>query len=176
MRIEIIGRDYSVTERLNDVIHKKLLKFDKWFEDDAQAKVICRKESEDRMTMEITIVFGGRVVRSEYTSDNMYDNVDVVIPKIERQIEKHRAKLCKKLRPDAFDSMDVSEEMASDFKSRTPVREKTFELIPMDIDEATLQLELLEHDFFIFLNVDNGKVNVVYKRTDGKIGLLNPKY
>lgn len=176
MRIEIIGRDYSVAERLSGVIEKKLSKFDKWFDDDAHAKVICRKESEDRMTMEITITFGGRVVRSEYTSDNMYDNVDVVVPKIERQIEKHRAKLSRKLKPDAFSFSDMPEEVAADIKSRTPVREKTFELIPMDIDEATLQLELLDHDFFIFLNADNGKVNVVYKRADGKIGLINPKY
>ena len=176
MRIEIIGRDYSVAERLRDVIEKKLSKFDKFFDDDAQAKVICRKESGDRMTMEVTISFGGRIVRSEYSSDNMYDNVDVILPKIERQIEKHRAKLVRKLRPNAFDVADMPEEIATDVKSRTPVREKNFELLPMDIDEATLQLELLDHDFFIFLNADNGKINVVYKRGDGNIGLINPIY
>ncbi len=176
MRIEIIGRDYGVTERLKNVIERKLSKFEKFFDDETQAKVICRKERGDRMTMEITISFGGRVVRSEYSSDNMYDNVDVIIPKIERQIEKHRAKLIRKLRPDAFDVVDMPEEIAADVKSRTPVREKNFELIPMDIDEATLQLELLDHDFFIFLNANNGKVNVVYKRADGNVGLINPKY
>lgn len=175
MRIEIIGRDYSVAERLKDVVERKLSKFDKFFEDDAQAKVICRKEGE-RLIMEITISFGGRIVRSEYTSDNMYDNVDVIIPKIERQIEKHRAKLARKLRPDAFDVIDSQEEIAADIQSRKPVREKSFELIPMDVDEATLQLELLDHNFFVFLNADNGRVNVVYKRGDGNVGLINPKY
>ncbi|MBQ2714000.1 MAG: ribosome-associated translation inhibitor RaiA [Clostridia bacterium] len=176
MRIEIIGRDYSVAERLNEVVTRKLSKFDKFFDDKALAKVICRKESGDRLTMEVTITFGGRMVRSEYTSDNMYDNVDVIIPKIERQIEKHRAKLAKKLRPDAFAQYDEPEEIIADVKARKPVREKNFELIPMDVDEATLQLELLDHDFFVFLNADNGKVNVVYKRGDGNVGLINPNY
>ena len=176
MRIEIIGRDYNVAERLTEVVQKKLAKFDKFFDDEAQAKVVCRKEGEDRLTMEITITFGGRIIRSECTSENMYDNVDVVIPKIERQVEKHRAKLARKLRPDAFDAIDFPEEIAADIQSRKPVREKSFELIPMDVDEATLQLELLDHNFFIFLNVENGKVNVVYRRGDGKVGLINPKY
>lgn len=171
MRIEIIGRDYSVAERLREVVTRKIEKLDRYFDDDAQAKVVCRKEKGDRMVMEITVSFGGRIVRSEYSSDNMYDNVDVILPKIERQIQKHRTKLSRKLRPDAFVE---AEEIVETTKS--PVREKNFELIPMTIDEAMMQLDLLDHDFFVFLNVDNGKVNVVYKRHDGEVGLINPIY
>lgn len=172
MRIEIIGRDYSVAERLREVVTRKLEKLDKYFDDDAQAKVVCRKEKGDRMTMEITVSFGGRLVRSEYVSDNMYDNVDVILPKIERQIQKHRTKLSRKLRPDAFADSEIEKEVVQ----KSPVREKSFELIPMTIDEAMMQLDLLDHDFFVFLNVDNGKVNVVYKRRDTEVGLINPIY
>ena len=172
MRIEIIGRDYSVAERLRDVVTRKIEKLDKYFGDDALAKVVCRKEKGDRMTMEITVSFGGHIVRAEYCSDNMYDNVDVILPKIERQIQKHRTKLSRKLRADAFDG---AEEAVSE-TPKSPVREKSFELIPMDVSEAMMQLDLLDHDFFVFLNVDNGKVNVVYKRHDGEVGLINPIY
>ncbi len=171
MRIEIIGRDYSVAERLREVVTRKLEKLDKYFDDDALAKVVCRKEKGDRMIMEITVSFGGRIVRSEYSSDNMYDNVDVILPKIERQIIKHRTKLSRKLRPNAFETVETEEQ-----PSPSPVREKSFELIPMTIDEAMMQLDLLDHDFFVFLNVDNGKVNVVYKRHDTEVGLINPIY
>lgn len=171
MRIEIIGRDYSVAERLREVVTRKLEKLDKYFGDDTLSKVVCRKEKGDRMIMEITVSFGGRMVRSEHESDNMYDNVDVILPKIERQIQKHRTKLSRKLRPDAF--VEVEEDVAP---AKTPVREKNFELIPMTTQEAMMQLDLLDHDFFVFMNVDNGKVNVVYKRHDGDVGLINPIY
>ena len=171
MRIEIIGRDYSVAERLREVVTRKIERLDKYFGDDFLAKVVCRKEKGERMIMEITVSFGGRIVRSEHESDNMYDNVDVILPKIERQIQKHRTKLSRKLRPDAFELVEKEETSPP-----SPVREKTFELIPMNIDEAMMQLDLLGHDFFVFMNVDNGKVNVVYKRHDGEVGLINPNY
>ena len=172
MRIEIIGRDYSVAERLREVVTRKLQKLDKYFDDDALAKVVCRKEKGDRMTMEVTVSFGGRIVRSEYVSDNMYDNVDVILPKIERQIQKHRTKLSRKLRSDAFEGVEELDVAPA----KSPIREKSFELIPMSIEEAMMQLDLLDHDFFIFINVDNGKINVVYKRRDAEVGLLNPIY
>ena len=172
MRIELIGKDYVISERLKEILEKKLGKLDKFFSDDAQASVVCRKEGE-RQTMEVNVKFGGRLVRSEYSSDNMYDNIDVILPKIIKQIEKHRTKLSKKLRPDAF----IGEtEIEPEVKLSKIVKEKKFEIVPMSIEEATLQLDLLGHDFFIFLNESTGKVGVVYKRNDGAIGLLSPKY
>ena len=172
MRVELIGKDYVISERLKEILEKKITKLDKFFGDDAIASVVCRKEG-DRQTMEVNVKFGGRLVRSEYSSDNMYDNIDVILPKIQKQIEKYRTKLSKKLRPDAF--IDIQEEFVSPKQSKV-VREKRFELVPMTVDEAVMQLDLLGHDFFVFINEENGKVSVVYKRADGEIGLLSPEY
>ncbi len=172
MRIELIGKDYVISERLKEILEKKIGKLDKFFSDDALASILCRREG-DRQTMEVNVKFGGRLVRSEYSSDNMYDNIDVILPKIIKQIEKHRTKLSKKLRPDAFTGADIVE---APEKVSNIVREKRFELVPMTVDEALLQLDLLGHDFFIFLNEATGKVGVVYKRSDGEAGLLSPQY
>ena len=171
MRIELIGKDYNVSDRLKEILEKKIGKLDKFFGDDAKASIVCKKES-DRQTMEVSVKFGGKIVRSEVTSENMYDNIDVILPKITKQIEKHRTKLSRKLRPDAF--VDVEEIVEN--KKVGVAREKKFELIPMTVEDAITELDLLGHDFYLFINVDTGKVGVVYKRTDGKVGLLSPEY
>lgn len=170
MRIELIGRDYVISDRLKGVLERKITKLDKFFRDGAQANVVCRKEG-DREIMEISVRFDGKMVRSEYTSDNMYDNVDVILPKITKQIEKHRTKLSRRLRPEAFDEQETAPERAFGI-----AREKRFELIPMTVEDALTELDLLGHDFYLFLNVDTGKVAVVYKRSDGQRGLLSPEY
>ncbi len=170
MRIELIGRDYVISDRLKDVLERKIGKLDKFFREDALANVVCRKEGE-RQTMEVSIRFGGKIVRSEQTSDNMYDNIDVILPKITKQIEKHRTKLARKLRPEAFEETE-----SEPVRQTSIVREKKFELIPMTVEDALTELDLLGHDFYLFINVDTGKVGVVYKRADGEAGLLSPKY
>ena len=171
MRIELIGKDYNLSDRLKEILEKKISKLDKFFGDDATTTVVCRKEGE-RQTMEVNVRFSGKIVRAEVTSDNMYDNIDVILPKISRQIEKHRTKLSRKLRPDAF----VDVEPITVDKKEGIAREKRFELVPMTVDDAITELDLLGHDFYLFLNADTGKVALVYKRTDGRIGLLSPDY
>lgn len=171
MRIELIGKDYNLSDRLKEILEKKIGKLDKFFGDDAKASIVCKKEG-DRQTMEVSVKFGGKIVRSEVTSENMYDNIDVILPKITKQIEKHRTKLSRKLRPDAF--ADVEEIVEN--KKVGVAREKKFELIPMTVEDAITELDLLGHDFYLFINVDTGKVGVVYKRADGKVGLLSPEY
>ena len=102
--IEIIAKNYKLGEKLKDIIEKKLEKFARYFEDDATAKVILREINQDKDAMEITVNFGGgKIMRAEVVSDNMYDNIDLVLPKLERQVRKYRTKLGKKVKESAFD-------------------------------------------------------------------------
>ena len=118
--------------------------------------------------------FGGKLVRSEVASDNMYDNVDVIIPKIERQLLKNKSKLDKRLRPTAFVDEELPPEDA--YVRGKVVRTKTFELTPTTVEDAVTEMELIGHDFFVFKNDATGRVAVVYKRNDGDYGLIDPIY
>ena len=169
MRLEIVGKNYIVADRLRTVIEQKLDKLDKYFVDDVFTRVVCREEGKGRHLMEITIKVGGRILRAEVSSDNMYDNIDLALPKLERQIRKYRTKLDKQVKITSTGEVE-------DVEVQRIVRSKQFEVVPMTVEEAMLQIELLGHEFFVFLNVDNNRINVVYKRKDGDYGILDPIY
>ncbi|MBP5610409.1 MAG: ribosome-associated translation inhibitor RaiA, partial [Clostridia bacterium] len=95
MKIDIVGKNYSVSDKLDDIIRKKAQRLDRFFSDDVTARVVCKEEHKGRYTLELTIIVNGTVIRSEETSDNMYSNIDIVVPKIDRQIRKHRTRLTK---------------------------------------------------------------------------------
>lgn len=175
MRIEIIAKNYKLTDRLKDVVEKKLSKFSRYFDEDAVAKVVVRELNADKFAMEITIHYdGGKIMRSEVTTDNMYDNIDIVLPKLERQIRKYRTKLGKKIKESGFDQaflydtpVDMPPEVA---------RIKPTELKKLAIADAVAEMELLDHDFYAFVNEHNGMVNIVYKRASGGVGILDLIY
>lgn len=176
MRIEINARNYRVSDRLREIIEKKMEKFSRYFEDEAKAVVTLREVGKDKYAMEITIFFGGNMVRSEVVSDNMYNNIDIALPKIEGQIRKHRTKLGKKIKQTAIDEASIYEPQPAQEKKRELVRTKTLDLKKISVEEALEEMELVDHDFYIFLNEKTGKVNVVYRRTDGNAGLLDLSY
>ena len=153
----------------------------RFFSDDVTARVVCKEEHKGRYTLEVTIIVDGAVIRSEETSDNMYSNIDVVIPKIDRQIRKHRTRLNKKIK-DSYFNFSAAEaeaiEMSDPQEAEIPVIVKTkkFELLPMSVEEAIEQMDLLENKFFVYLNPTTGKVNIVYRRYDDTIGLIEPQY
>ena len=176
MRIELNARNYKVSDRLREIIEKKMEKFSRYFEDDAVAKITMR-EIKNNYAMEITIFFGGgNMVRSEVISDNMYNNIDLALPKIEGQIRKHRTKLGKKIRQAALDEASIYAPAPAPEKNRELVRTKTIELKKINVAEALDEMELVDHDFFIFLNDKAGLVNVVYRRADGNAGLIELVY
>ena len=181
MRIDIVGINYNVSPRLDEIIRKKAERLDRFFSDDITARVVCKEEHKGRFTMELTIIVDGVVIRSEETGDNMYSNIDVIVPKIDRQIRKYRTKLSKKFKDSVFNFRAAEEEaleMHDTQEAEAPVIVKTkkFELQPMSIEEAIDQMELLENKFFVYLNPVSGKVNIVYRRYDKTIGLIEPKY
>ncbi len=170
MRMEFVSKNYKESDKLKAIIDQKLAKLDKYFYDDAVAHVTLAAigESGDKLRMEITIKFGGRILRAETISDNMYNNIDELVPKLDRQIRKNRTRLASKIR-------EVVEPSAEE-KSATVVRTKKFEVSEMSVDDAIAELELTGHNFYIFLDNETNKIKVVYLRKDGSYGLLEPKY
>jgi len=172
MKIEFITKNYNLKDRLKEVIEKKLSRLDKFFDDSIVIKVNLRK-SNMREKMELTIILDGIVLRSEVYSSNMFDNIDVALPKLEKQIIKHRSKLNQKSK--AVNLKSIEEDYISEVhdEEHKLVRTKKFALIPMTAEDAIEELELTDHSFYVFLNKDTKAVNVVYMRKDGDYGLID---
>ncbi len=180
MKITINTRGIEISESFKAHIEKKLAKFDKYFRDEASAKVKVSKKP-NLETVELTLMSGGTIFRSEQSDDTAMNALDTCVYAIERQIRKNKTALEKKLRQGVFvkgsdayapvsdDIEDVDEEQG------TVVREKSFKLKPMSVDEAIMQMNLLEHSFFVYVSDRDGKVNVVYKRSDGNYGNISPE-
>lgn len=174
MRINIQGRNITISDPVANYVTKRVKKFDRLFGDDIEAQV-CLSVEHYRRICELTIPLKGVTLRAEDSSDDMYTSIDNVIGKIERQIRKHRTRLEKKIR----DDVNIDELYAAPFEepqSGQLVRTKHFDLEPMDVDTAIDQMEMLGHTFFMFLDDKTHTVQTVYKRTDGNYGLLIPNY
>jgi len=173
MRVHLNARNYDVSARLKSIIEKKLSKLNKFFDDDVDAYVTLLVERQEHI-MEITIPFNGMMLRAERSCSDFYSAIDDVLEVLERQINKHRTKLERRMKPNAF--TELKEEPADQEDAYKIVKVKRFAVKPMDAEEAILQMELVGHDFFVFTNSDTNQVNVIYKRKDGKYGLIEPEY
>lgn len=177
MRIEILSKSYRLDENLKNLITKKLSKFDKYFNNEAYAKVKLTTAGNNAFTMEISIDADNFSVRSAATSDKMNENVDVILPKLERQVVKYRDKFGSKLKKTAFESPALYEETEiEEVKNGNVVKVKKFDISVTTVDNAVEEMELLNHNFYIFVNGDNNKVSVLYRRNDGDYGLIEPEY
>ncbi len=177
MKIELVSKNYNEGSRLVGVIEKKLGKLDKYFSGDADALVKLSTVGNDKFTMEITVRFGGYIARAEVTGSNMYDNIDLILPKLEKQIARFRDRMNSKVPKKALPlKTDVEEAAAPREYYGNIVKEKHFDISIVTVDEAIAEMELLDHDFYVFVNAENNKVSVVYKRRDGDYGLITPEY
>ncbi len=171
MRIEFLCKNYTASDKLKDVIRRKVDKLDKFFEgDDTTAKVVLKKANSVE-TMEITVGVSGSFIRGEVAGDNMYENIDLVLPKLEKQIIKHHSKIkSKKIKVKDLDAQTVEEvKLLPESKI---VREKSFTLVPMTVEDAIEEMELVGHDFYVFLNKETGNTCVLYQRNDKNYGLI----
>lgn len=178
MKIDIIERNgYKVSQRLERILNEKLKKLEKYFDKEANAKVVCLKDGKQEK-LEITITNKGVLYRSEVTSDNMYNNIDYALPKLEKQIvrnvEKRKEIKAKGSKQENFLPFEFLEEEPEELPAI--YKRKTFDLDPMLIDDARFAIERLGHDFFVFLNAETGKINIIYRRKDGKFGLIDLVY
>ncbi len=175
MKIEITSRNYEVSERLKEITAQKINKLDKYFKDvDAVAKVCFKKES-SCLTTEVMLDYTGKFVRATASSDNFYDNLDVILPKLEGQIRKHRTRFDKHQKNSAFRESAVFETADREEKKSSVVKEKKFELTPMTVEEAIEEMELLGHSFYVFKEIKTNTVQVLYLRKDGDLGLIEPE-
>lgn len=172
MKIATTGRRIEVTEDLKLLFERKLKKFDKFFDENATAYVTLSK-LKNMERLELTISNHGTMFRSEVSAETFNNALDEAIDKIERQIRKNKTKLEKRLKAGAFSEgsadADVTDE--KDFNIQVV---KTFDMRPMTPSEAILQMNLLEHTFYMFTNAENGKISVVYRRNDGDYGIIEP--
>lgn len=169
MKITVTGRQISVKDSYRELAEKKLSKFDKFFGEDTEATVTFKVRKGVEI-IEITIVYNGTIFRSEEENTTFNNAIDNAVESLERQIRKNKTKL-ERLR---HMTIDVPEE-ETDGEDEFDVRVKTFELRPMSHEEAILQMNLLEHQFYVFLDDDSGDTCVVYKRKGGGYGLIMPE-
>ncbi|MFD2172303.1 ribosome hibernation-promoting factor, HPF/YfiA family [Tumebacillus lipolyticus] len=184
MKIQVRGNHLEVTDALRQYVEKKIGRLEKYFHAPTEYSVqVTLSVVKDLHTVEVTMPINGFVIRAEEKSGDMYASIDTVTDKLEKQIEKHKAKLNKRLRQEGFHSLfkeqgegavRVLTEDEEEFGD--VVRVKKFAVKPMPVDEAIMQMDLLGHDFFVFSNADTDEVNVVYKRRDGQYGLIEPTF
>ena len=169
MKIVTNGRQMVVGTELKLLFEKKLKRLDKYFDDDVTAYItLARKKNLD--SLELTISSQGTMFRSEVTADTFQTALDEAIEKITRQIVRNKTKLKKIV---YSGEPDVSEP-AEDEEEYNIKIVKTFDMHPMTSDEAILRMNLLDHSFFMYLNAETGKYNVVYLRDDGDYGIIEP--
>ena len=176
IKYSIRGENLEVTEALRDYVVSKLEKIEKYFQADQEldARVNLKVYREKTAKIEVTIPLGSITLRAEDVSQDMYGSIDLVTDKIERQIRKNKTKIERKNRNKKSTSQLFTDAVVEEVEV-TPakvVRSKQIDLKPMDLEEALLQMDLLGHDFFIYTDVEDNTTNVLYRREDGDIGLL----
>ena len=170
MKYNIRGTKINATEALSDYIKTKVSKLETYLDDndEVEAKAIVSANGHDQK-VEITIWSGKYNIRAEVVNPDLYSAIDLVIDKLERQFKKYRGKLnIKRVKEEYISEID---ELLEEEEQKI-VRRKEVYLKPIDEEEAITQMELLGHSFFVFKNVETGKINVVYKRSDSDYGII----
>lgn len=182
MKYNIRGQRMEVTDALRDYVEKKLSRLEKYFEATPESDVqVTMSVTKGLHVIEVTIPLPGLLLRAEEKRDDMYASIDCVVDKLERQIRKYKTKLNRKFRnmnmsrlfkEEAAGNGGIATISAVDEDQAELVRTKRFSMKPMDVEEAILQMNMVGHSFYVFVNADTREVNVLYRRNDGKYGLI----
>lgn len=177
MKITYVARKVTLRDNFKERVEQKLKKFSKVFSDNAEAMVVVTLEK-NRQTVEITIKDNSMVFRAESTMAEMNDALDKVTDLISGQLRKHKTKLSKRIKTGSIDDLFAApaeeDAVMEDEEAYDIVRRKQVPLKPVSVEEAILQMEMVGHQFYMFLNADSNLINVVYIRKDGSYGLLEP--
>ncbi|PSN19484.1 ribosome-associated translation inhibitor RaiA [filamentous cyanobacterium CCP5] len=191
MKLVIQGKNIEITEAINDYVDQKISKAVSHFkhlinEVDVNLSVAPHHRISPKQSAEVTLYVNGAIVRAEESSENLYASIDLVANKISRQLRKYKEKRqAKKHTTTKPGEMLMNRQAASDvsavLQTREPklpeevVRTKYFAMPPMSVTEALEQLQLVDHDFYMFLNVETEEINVIYERNHGGYGIIQPR-
>lgn len=177
MKIKIFGKNIEVTEGIRSAVEEKIGKLDKYFAEETRVDVTL-SVNKNEQKVEVTIPVKGRIIRAEEISDDMYVSIDMVEETIERQLVKYKNKIIdkKKSIKEAFTETYIEADYEDEDEDKIKIKKtKRFGIKPMDPEEACVEMELLGHNFFVFLNAETEEVNVVYKRKGNTYGLIEPE-
>ena len=178
MKTSMTAKGMTITPAIENRILKKTQTMGKYLRQDTEMFVRMRREKSQRI-VEITVPINGVLLRAESSSeDNLFMSIDRALAKLERQILRHRTRLDKRLRDEL--PMDAQPEFIEDLsdqeqEAREVVRSKTYTVRPMSQEDAIMQMELLGHTFYVYIDVDTSQTHVLYLRKDGNLGLLIPE-
>lgn len=182
MELLITGKNVEVTDWLRQYVEKKIGRLDRYLPTIQEARVELSTEStkraQDRQVAQVTLRSNGAILRAEEKSSDMFTSIDAVVDKMHRQIRRYKDKRSRGRGRDSDRTEMMLEAAISEPIEEEPgtiVRVKRFSMSPMNADEAIEQMELLGHDFYIFFNVDDNRINVIYRRADSNYGLLQPE-
>ncbi|CCO07595.1 ribosome hibernation-promoting factor, HPF/YfiA family [Desulforamulus hydrothermalis] len=173
MKVQVRGKNIQVTPALRDYVEKRLNKLDRFLDNMGEAVATLVVEG-DSHKIEVTIPVNGMLLRGEEATGEMYSSVDLVVEKLERQIERYKARINRRSGRSATGAVAEADKPADE--APQVIKTKRFAIKPMSLDEAILQMNLLGHDFFVFSNAETEQTNVVYRRKDGNYGLIEPTF
>lgn len=176
-KYNIRGENIEVTEAIRMYAEKKIGRLEKYFNDVSTATVYVNLKvyAEKTAKVEVTIPLPYLVLRAEETTIDLYGSIDLVVDKLERQVRKYKTKINRKSREKGFEIVTPQLEptvVEEEENTLEIVRTKRIDLKPMDSEEAVLQMNMLGHAFFVYEDAETGETNIVYRRKDGKYGLI----
>ena len=174
MKITYTARKVNLKDNFKELCEKKLSKFNKIFSEDATASVVVTLYK-NRQTVEVTVSDNGMIYRAEDTQDEMNDALDKVVDILGRQLRKNKTRLSRRLRDNTADFTAILPDEDIEDEEEFDIRYKTIPVKPISVEEAILQMNMLNHDFFVFINAETNETNVVYKRKGDTYGLLEPE-
>ena len=174
MKIAYTARKVNLKDNFKELCEKKLSKFNKIFSEDATASVVVTLYK-NRQTVEVTVSDNGMIYRAEDTQDEMTDALDKVVDILGRQLRKNKTRLSRRLRDNTADFTAILPDEDIEDEEEFDIRYKTIPVKPISVEEAILQMNMLNHDFFVFINAETNETNVVYKRKGDTYGLLEPE-
>ena len=177
MKFTFACKKIALNDSIKEYAEKKISKLDRYFAEEADAFVTFAVEKKNRCTVELTIrAANGTLFRAqaEDPDGDMRGAIDGTVSFIERSIRKNKTRLAKNLRPEVMEP-EVPEFRVEEEDEFHVVRTKRFTVKPMTIDEAILQMNLLDHSFYVFRNVADDTISVVYRRNNGGYGIIETK-
>jgi putative sigma-54 modulation protein len=188
MKLVIQGKNIEITDAIHEYVHQKIEKAVNHFQNlttevDVHLSVARNPRINPKQTAEVTIYVNGAVVRAEESSENLYASIDLVANKITRQLRKYKEKRQDQTQApvktaEVLSQQPVADDLLSDRTAALPnevVRTKYFAMPPMTVQQALEQLELVDHDFYMFRNSETGEINVIYERNHGGYGVIQPR-